>query len=171
MLMFRGLQRDGWVAVLLLATLGTLLVLVVRDYGVGIPKFDEQSRRSEPAAVPFHAERLASLLAASAVPQGARWTNQVSAFYTTHFVPPQPKPPTTRKVNMTYLGFVQSTDGRRRAFVRVGDDTVIGTLGSNVVADLALATIGPLAVTLTNRVAQTNQLEFNTLKMVEVPVQ
>ncbi len=51
------------------------------------------------------------------------------------------------------------------------DKLVVGPAGSKVVADLVVMNIALRSVTLTNSTAQTNVLEFNARKEVEVPVQ
>jgi hypothetical protein len=145
-----------------------LLTLVFRDYGVGLPQFPTPGRRSEPVLIPISENQLEGLLTPSAVPT-LDPTNLSNPFFTTHFQPPKPSAPATRKVNMTYQGFFQTTDGDKQAFVRVDDANLTATLGRPIVADLAVSEINVHSLTLTNSASQTNVLEFNKSTSVEVP--
>jgi hypothetical protein len=166
--MLKGLQRDRWLATLLLVGLLILLFLVLRDYGVGLPQFPIPARRSESALIPITENRLEELLTPSAVPT-LHTTNLNNPFFTAHFQPPKPPAPTTRKVNMTYQGFFQTTDGDKYAFVRVDDTDVTIARGRPIVADLHVAEINVRTLVLTNTASRTNVLEFNQTVPVEVP--
>jgi hypothetical protein len=166
--MLKSLQRDRWIAILLLAGLLILLFLVLGDYGVGLPQFPRPVRESESAVLPITEAQLEALLAPEAVPV-LRATNLSSPFFTAHFEPRKPPPPTTRKVSMIYQGFFESTDGDKQAFVRVGDANLTVALGGPVIADLAVSEISVPALTVTNSASRTNVLEFNKTVSVEVP--
>jgi hypothetical protein len=166
--MLKGLQRDRWLATLLLVGLLILLVLVLRDYGVGLPQFPNTSRRSESVLIPITENRLEELLTPSAVPT-LHTTNLNNPFFTAHFQPPTPPAPTTRKVNMTYQGFYQTADGDKYAFVQVDDTDVTVASGRPIVADLSVSEINVQTLTLTNSASRTNVLEFNRTTSVEVP--
>jgi hypothetical protein len=167
--MLKGLKRDRWIASLLLVGLFTLLLLVLRDYGVGLPRFPQPNRHPDTALFPVSNEQLEQLLANTAVPS-LHSTNASSPFYTTHFQPPSPPAPTTRQVNMIYQGHFQSTDGDKQAFVRVDDADRTIALGQSIIADLAVSAIQSRTLTLTNSASRTNVLEFNQSVSVEVPV-
>ncbi len=83
--------------------------------------------------------------------------------------PPPPAPPTTMKVSLTYQGFFETADGRKLAYVKVADKQVIGTRGTIVSADYAIAGIDLKTLTIRNA-AQTNVLNFNTPTDIEVPI-
>ena len=166
--MLNGLKRDRWTAALLLAGLLVLLTLVLRDYGVGLPQFPTSGHRSETTLIPVSENQFDGLIASSSVPTLHR-TNLSNPFFTAHFQPPKPPAPTTRKVNMIYQGFVQSTDGDKQAFVRVDDTNLTAALGRPIVADLAVSDINVQSLTLTNSASRTNVLEFNKSTSVEVP--
>lgn len=168
--MLRAVERDRWIALVLLAGLAALLVMATQQLGVGIPEFPASPARGPGIAAPVPVGRFKGLFAAARVPRLGLGTNVSSAFYTTHFQPPPRQPPTTRKVNLTYLGHMKTSLGEKMAYVRVGDTVVVGPVTSNVVADLGVAEIGLRTLVLTNGAAQTNVLEFRTLKTVEVPV-
>jgi hypothetical protein len=157
-------------AMALLAGLLALLALALRDYGVGLPEFPSPTARTGPALPPPSAgqfERLLPSKLGAALRQDPEF---VGPFYTVHFQPPTPKPPTTRKVNMTYLGLLESAEGLRSAFLHVDKATQIVQLGDLVVADLAVAAMDLRSLTLTNSASETNLLQFKVSKAVEVPI-
>ena len=167
--MLQGLKRDRWIASILLLGLLALLVLVLSDYGVGLPKFPQSARHTETAFTPVSESQLQELLAPANVPVLSS-TNLGSPFFTTHFQPPKPPAPTTRMVDMIYKGFFQTTDGDRQAFVQVDNANRTVALGRPVIADLAVSEILPRSLTLTNSASRTNILDFNKSTSVEVPV-
>jgi len=164
--MLKSVQRDRWIAGLLLIGLVTLFVWVVRDLGVEIPAFP--ARENHQGAATVAVARLDALEALFRVPQLGVGTT--TPFATTYFQPPPAKPLTTRKVDLTYLGYIESAAGEKRAYVRVGDQVFIGPVGSNVVANLAVVEIARNQLTLVSP-TQTNTLAFQAQKQVEVPVQ
>ncbi len=166
--MLNGLKRDRWFATLLLVALLVLLALVLRDYGVGLPRFPKSSHRPGAALLPVTKDQLDELVAPSAVP-ALHSTNLSNPFFTAYFQPPAPPAPTTRKVNMIYLGFFETTDGEKQAFVRVDDADLTATLGRPIVADLSISEINVRTLTLTNSASRTNVLEFDKSTSVEVP--
>ena len=117
-------------------------------------------------------------------------TGMTCAFFTTNFVPPPPPPPApkpvvaavvapppppppppppaTKKIALIYRGFSESASGLQQAFVKVGDALVIGTNGSTIVADFAIANFNLKSLTLRNG-TRTNVLDFNVPKEIEVP--
>lgn len=169
--MLRTLERDRWLAIALMGGLAGLLLVVVRNFGLGLPPFPENSRSDEPPISIPAAARLSELFDIATVPALTTSAREASPFYTTHFQPPpQPKPPTTRQIPMTYLGHIQGADGQRRAFVRVDNQTFIREVSQPVVDDLMVAEIALQTLTLTNSAAQTNVLQFQTEQRVEVPI-
>jgi hypothetical protein len=168
--MLKSVERDRWIAALLLVGLVVLLGFVVRHLGVDIPDFPASNRRPPPATTGVTVGRLDALDTLFKVPRLLVPTNTVMPFYTTHFQPPPPKPPTTRRVDLTYLGYFQTAGGEKRAYVRVGENLFVGPAGSNVVADLTVTDIALRTLTLRSP-AQTNVLDFQVQKPVEVPVQ
>jgi hypothetical protein len=168
--MLSGLNRDYWIAVALLAGLLGLVGLVLRDYGVGLPEFPTYPGRSSPILPPLAANEFERLFPAQPMAEWRQNPELTSPFYTTHFQPPKPKPPTTRKVNMTYLGLLESADGQRLAFLQVDKETRKAGLGASIIADLAVAGMDLRSLSLTNSASETNLLLFNVAKAVEVPI-
>ncbi len=173
--MLKEIQKDRGLTWLLLVGVAGLLFVVIRDYSTGMPPFPRGSRSSVPLAASIPVARFPELFTVAQVPRLAAASNQVSVFHTTAFQPapppPPPPPPTTRKVALTYLGFFELAEGPRRVVVQVGDSVVVGALGSNVVADLAVSQMEFDSLVLTNREGKTNRLEFKKKQTVEVPVQ
>jgi hypothetical protein len=167
--MLKSVERDRWIAGALLIGLVVLLGFVVRHFGVDIPDFPVSTRPPPAAAASVPVRRLDALDALFKVPQLWVPTNPVTPFFTTHFQPPAPKPPTTRKVDLTYVGNLRTSRGDLRAYVRVGDTLFFGPVGSNVVGDLVVADIALRNLTVRSG-TQTNVLEFQVLKQLEVPV-
>ena len=163
------LERDRAVAALLLAGLATLLVFVALHLGGKLPELPAPKSRPTIPRTPVPVAAVSNLLQA---PPPVHWhpTNTtLSPFHTTFYIPPPAQPPTTRKVELTYQGSFASADGLRRAFVKVGDALLVGTNGTKVVADHAIAAIELRSVLLTNAAGATNLLLFNVKKEVEVP--
>ena len=109
----------------------------------------------------------------------ANWPKQLvdsagqNAFATLHFIPPvvpAPPPPTTRRIELTYQGYYQTSAGPRRVMLRFGDAMVNIPVGSSVVTNLFVADAAFQTLTLTNNTGQTNVLALNVKKEIEVPL-
>jgi len=166
-----SLERDRWLAVLLLGGLSALLAFAVMNLGGSLPDLPKPIRRPPNAKPSIQVAGIDSLFAPTPLAQLASPPKMLNPFDTTYYQPAPSKPPTTRKVALTYQGFFQTAEGQKRAFLNVDDKLVVGPAGSKVVADLVVMNIALRSVTLTNSTAQTNVLEFNARKEVEVPVQ
>jgi hypothetical protein len=165
----RFLQRNFWIAAASLAGLLTLLVLTAISLGGRVPALKPLGN---PSAVTndrptlrqvegwFQAASLTNLLAQTSGP---------GPFFTLHFQPPPP--PTTRRVQLTYHGNITPSAGSRRAFVRVGTNSLVFVAGAHVVADHGILDIAQRTLILTNAAGQTNVLEFNIPKVLEVPIE
>lgn len=95
-----------------------------------------------------------------------------SPFATLHFIPPVVPvvPPTTRKVEVTYQGYYQTTSGPKQTILRVGDAIERVPVGGVVVTNLWVAEAVFKTLTLTNSAGQTNVLIVNVKQVVEVPL-
>ena len=101
-------------------------------------------------------------------------TNTTSLFFTRHFIPqpaPAPPPPTTRKIDITYLGFYQTDAHPRQVMVQLADALVDKPIGARVSTNWFFADATVQALTLTNVAGQTTLLPLNTKKEIEVPIQ
>lgn len=101
-------------------------------------------------------------------------TNAANPFFTLAIQPtpppkPPPPPPTTRKVDVTYRGFIETSAGVRRAVVQVGDTQVLGRKGDKIVADFAVDEIELKTLQLTNPAGQKVVIDFAKSKPLEVP--
>lgn len=109
--------------------------------------------------------------------QGLDWvplTNDRNPFFTLAIQPaapspPPPPPPATRRIEVTYRGFMETSAGVRRALVQVDAAQVLGGLGENIVADYAAMEIALRHMILTNGGGQSVRLEFSKAQTIEVP--
>lgn len=85
--------------------------------------------------------------------------------------PAAPPPAATKKVDITYRGYFQTSAQIRRAVVQVGEQQVLGFLGDVVVADYAVAAIELRQLILTNVAGQTVPFEFSRTQPLEIPAQ
>ena len=170
--MSKSLQRDFIIAFAMLGGVLVLLWFGLRDLGGSLP--DIPGRRTGRSWDLFQhpATPTGSFVSGAGSPSLVLGTNQWNGFFTTYFQPqpkPAPKPPATRKLDLTYLGFLQAGSGPRKALVQDGSTQRIGAIGSNLVANLFVASIEPRVLVLTNTEGQTNRLEFRSRTTLEVP--
>lgn len=166
-----------------------LLVLAVRGLNDPLPELPTIRVETEAGKQAIPVTKIEALLAKANVIQIKAAANGTHAFFTRHFEPPpppppkpvpvpepiptpppQPPPPTTRKAALLYRGDYKTAGGAKRAFVQVETVEHVLTNGAVVIADWSVADIAWPILTLTNRAAQTNVLEFNKAKELEVPI-
>src|SRR4051812_23848640 len=168
------LLRSSGFAVCVHVGLWILLYLSVSGLRGKTPDYQDSQAFSSPPQSPVPVARLEPLFSPGEWPKAPPDTNRVSSFYTPYFIPrqtPAPPPPTTRKIELTYQGFYQTTDGPRQAMVKMGESFLVTPIGSRVVSNLFAADVTIQALTLTNLAAQTNLLPLNIKKELEVPLQ
>lgn len=169
-----SLVKDRWLTAALQTGLVILLVLILKDWGGQLPAFPNLKGRHVPLSQSVPVGKIEALFSAASLAQMMPATNAANPFFTSHFqpppAPPPPPPATTRKVELIYQGFFQVESGAKNAFIKAGDSLVTGPVGTKVVADWVLASIELNTVLLTNNAAQTNLLQFNAKKEVEIPV-
>lgn len=85
--------------------------------------------------------------------------------------PPAPAPVVTRQVPLSYQGFFAASSGEKRAYVQVEAKTVVGPVGTQVVAGYAISEITPGALTLTDAAGKKLTLDFRASKAIDVPIQ
>jgi hypothetical protein len=171
--MLKSLQRDFAIAVVLLGATGVVLLLVLQDLGGGLPPMPVSTgavERAEfnPPPIPGESFFRLESVASPVPPEGSP-----GPFYTAHFKPPpkpQPAPPSTRKVQLTYLGYLRAGDGPPMAVVHDGSAQWIGRVGSNLVANLFVAQIERGTLVVTNTDGVTNLLQFRQQSTLEVPI-
>ena len=156
------------------AAIWLLLYLAVAGIRGTSPDFRESEPRLGPVPALLPATAFAGLFAGKYVPPPVAGTNVPNAFYTLHFMPkllPPAPPPTTRKIELTYAGFYEASDGVRRVMVRLGDAFLTAPVGARLTANLYAASAAIQTLVLTNPAAQTNVLPLNLKKELEVPIQ
>lgn len=155
-----------------------LLVLVASELGGELPNRAGLKPRPYTPDVTGLARKIEALFSPGTLNTLRPATNGVSPFYTTHFQPPPPPPapppaptptPTSVKIRLTYQGLYQSAGGEKKAFIKVGEGMVAGVVGAKVVADWSVAEIALRTLILKNPASQTNLLEFNVPKEIEIP--
>ena len=162
--------RSRWFATFVHVGLWTLLAVALIRLGSASSQYLETTSHTSPAQNPVPVARLEHLFDALSGSKPAPAPGRPSAFATTHFVPPAPPPPTTRKVEITYLGFYQTGDDPRRVFVKTDEALLVSTIGGQIATNLFVAEVALQTLTLTNSAAQTNVLTLNVKKVVEVPI-
>jgi len=97
--------------------------------------------------------------------------NMSNPFYSIPFVPPPPPdPPTTRRVDLLYQGYFVSSQGEKKAYVLVGDQLVIGGIGTKVAAQYLMGGISPGALILKDLAGKELTVSFNAKTQVVVPI-
>lgn len=170
--------RSRWLVLGVHAGLwGLLYLAAVGLRGNSIP-FGERSASSVHARTPAPITRLASLFSAQAWPNPHEQTNQLDPFFTLHFIPapkppapPPPPPPTTRKIELTYLGFYQTEGAPKQVIAKLADSFLVAPIGTKLTANLFAADATMQTLTLTNSSAQTNLLQLDAKREIDVPAQ
>lgn len=177
-MILRLLENSRVFLVALLIGALVLLVMTASELGGELPNRAELKSRPNPMDVTVMVRKIETLFAPATLTSLRPVTNGVSPFYTTHFQPPGPPPKApdsastnsaTKKIQLTYQGVYQTAAGEKKAFVKVGDKTVVGSVGAKIVSDWTVAEIALRTLILKNAAAQTNLLEFNMPKEIEVP--
>ena len=156
------------------AGLWLLLYLAVTQFGGKAPPLRDSLPLSVPAQTPAPVAKLDHLFAAGVWPKTIVDTNLPSAFFTRHFIPPPttpPAPPTTRMIDITYLGFFQTADAPKNVIVKMADSFIVRAIGTRVATNWFVADATALALTLTNTVATNTVVPLNAKKEIEVPIQ
>ncbi len=150
-----------------------LLYLAVAGLGGKAPGLREVHSTDAPTPNLLPAARLQRLFAPDVWPAFPAQTNTLNPFFTRYFIPvqqPPAPPPTTRDIELTYLGFFQVADGPKYAMVKMGEAFLVAQIGSNLTANLFAARASATNLTLTNLTAQTNLLQLNTTNQLKVPI-
>jgi len=171
--MLTSLRINFLLVLVLLA--GALLGLahVLRDLSAGTPMLPRRGSAVEPVDPLPQLAEAGALFESGVVATQTPPAGLASGFHTTYFAP-APKPPrqqpTTRKVELTYLGFLQAGDGPRTAIVQTGSEQWSGGVGSNLVANVFVAGIDQQTLVVTNTEGQTNLLQFRSKTALDVPL-
>lgn len=166
--MSRTRERSLWISTVAFLGLVTLAVLTLWRLGGDVPALKPLGSATNRLSTDWlgfaAAQRWFELGELTGL---VRQTNQPNPFYTAYFQPPPP--PSTKRVELTYLGFVESEDRPRRALIQVDNATRLLSAGATVVADHIIVDIARRNLILTNRAGATNVLEFRIKKLLEIP--
>ena len=168
--------RSRRFAICVHAGIWLLLYLGAVRFGGKGPMFRDATAVSAPSPRARRIDRMAkleSLFSPGVWPRTDADTNLASPFFTRYFIPPAASPPpapTTRKIEITYLGFYQS-DGPRHAMIKLADEFVVRSVGAHVSTNWFVGEVTFRTLTLTNLAAQTTLLPLNEKKEIEVPLQ
>ncbi len=163
--------RSRWLAGCVHACLWLLLYLAVTNLGGRSFPFHDTDYAANRPQSPVPVTALDRLFSPNVWPKSLGATNLLNPFYTRYFIPPQPSPPTTRTIEVTYQGFYQTSDGPKHAIYKLGDAFVAAPVGAKVATSLFVADATMQALTLTNLAAQTNIVPLNVKKEIVVPIQ
>jgi len=156
------------------AGLWLLLYLGAIGFGAKAPLFRDSVALPLAAQSPAPVAKLDKLFSPGIWPKISVDTNVTTAFFTRHFIPPAtpaPPAPTTRKVEITYLGYYESAGSPKHVIVKLADAFVVKPLGANLTTNWFVAEGTMQALILTNITAQHTVLPLNAKKEVEVPIQ
>lgn len=150
-----------------------LLLLVLVSVGGKAPDFREaDSYSSSPASV-VPISKLGPLFETSQWPNALPATEGSSSFFTRYFVPPPsptPPPPTTRKIEVTYQGYYQTSDGPKNAIIKIAENFVVVPVGGTVATNYYVGDATMQTLTLTNSPSGATILLLNAKKEIEVPI-
>ena len=166
--------RSRSFAVLVLLGFCLLLYLAARSSGGKAPAYRDSVPLPTPAQSPAPVAKLGNLFAPAIWPKMLVDTTLPTPFFTTHFIPaptPTAPAPTTRKIEITYLGYYESAGSPKHVIVKLADKFVTQPVGGNVSTNWLVAQATMNLLTLTNVAAETNLLPLNAKKEIEVPIQ
>jgi hypothetical protein len=150
-----------------------LLILVIIKVGGKAPDFrDSESSSTAPRTVAPIA-KMVQLFEPAQWPGPLPSTEGSSPFFTRYFVPvasPTPPPPTTKKIEVTYQGYFETSDGPRNAVIKVADVFTVVPVGGSVATIFFVGEASMQSLTLTNPTAPPTILPLNSKKEIEVPV-
>ena len=162
--------RNRWFVVGVHASLWFLLYLILTHLGGKAPDFREANAPANPPQSPAPVAGLERLFLPGIWPKSVVQTNLLNPFYTLYFVPLPPPPPTTRKIEVTYQGFYQSSEGTKQIGFKLDEAFKIAPIGAQIATELFIADATIQALTLTNVAAQTNIVPLNAKKEIIVPL-
>lgn len=148
--------RSRWFVACVHAGLWLLLYLAITNLGGKAPDFRDAVAVANPPQSPAPVAGIEGLFSPGIWPKSLVDTNRLNPFFTPHFIPPPAPPPsTTRKIEVTYLGFYQTGDDLKHAIFKLGKAAPVAPPAARTGTNLLAAAALP-APTLTNLSAQTN---------------
>src|SRR3954469_10864781 len=122
--------KSRWFVVCVHVGLWCLLYLAIIGMGGKTPEFREADSFSTAPQTLAPVAKLEQLFAPGTWPKPLTDTNALSPFFTRYFIPaqtPAPPPPTTRKIELTYLGFYQTAELPKQVMVKLADSFLTAT--------------------------------------------
>jgi len=165
--------KSRWFAVAVHAGLWLLLLLAATSFGGKAPALRDSVPLSTPAFSPVPVSKLDHLYSQGVWPRILPGTNSTTLFFTKHFIPlptPTPPPPTTRKIEITYLGYYQTEGSDQKVMVKLADAFPVQAIGARVTTNWFVGPATIQSLTLTNLAGQTTLLPLNVKKEIEVPI-
>lgn len=162
------LSKPKPLAIALIAALSLVLLLVAIDLGGRVPPRPDYEPRAglETQLGPIH--QIPELFAPQTMLALTGVTNH-NPFFTTHFQPPPPpKPPATRKIELTYHGFYRTAEGKKMAFVKLGDKLTLAEPGTQLEGQLTIGEITHESITLKDVAGKPHVIKFNTKEAIEL---
>jgi hypothetical protein len=160
-------ERSLWISLVLLGGLAVIVLAVPSQLGGRLPELRPLPRTNEPPHEWFAEIHAGDWFSTNALRRLVTATNAVNPFFTRFFLPPLPPP--TKRVDLLYQGCFESSEGIRKAYVRLGDQLLVLTNGAKLVADRVVKEIGLGELVLTNGAGATNLASFNVKTNLEVP--
>jgi hypothetical protein len=162
--------KSRWFAAVVHAGLWLLLYLAVTGFRGKSPDYHVADAVSTQPQSLAPVGKLVNLFSPGIWPKPFAHTNSLNPFFTRHFIPPPAPAPTTRKIELTYQGYYQTSEGAKQAIVKLADAFFVTPIGAKVTANLYAVEATLQSLTLTNSSAQTNLLLLNVKKEIEVPI-
>lgn len=162
--------KSRWFAGCVHAGLWLLLCLALADLNGKAPGLREKPGPAAARQYPEALDKIEHLFASESWPKPLAATNAFDGFATRHFIPQAAPPPTTKKIELVYHGYL-TVRGQTHAFVKFGTNYLVTPVGGKLIANLFAACANGRTLTLTNPAAQTNLLPLNIKKEIEVPIQ
>ena len=167
----KRILRNRWFIAGVHAGMWLLLYLAVAGLGGKSPEYRDADGVTIPPHSPVPVAALERLFSSGIWPKSLIDTNRLDPFVTRYFIPPVAPPPTTRKIEVTYQGFYQTSNGPKNTIFKLGEAFLVAPIGARIATNLFIADATMQALTLTNLAAQTNILQLNAKKEIVVPLQ
>ncbi|MBL9127779.1 MAG: hypothetical protein JNL97_09035 [Verrucomicrobiales bacterium] len=151
-----------------------LLIATLTGWRRPVPDGTGRRMGAEPAALPAAAAQARQFFGWASSATWRPLTNTGNPFFTLAIQPPPPPTPppaapSTRKLDLVYRGFFETSARVRRAVVQVADKQVIAGKGERVVADYSVADIQLGHLGMTNAAGVAAKLDFSKAAQIEVP--
>jgi hypothetical protein len=163
--------RNRWFVVSVHVALWILLYLGLTQFGGEVPDLREANAVTSPPQSPAPVAGLEHLFLPGIWPKTLVQTNMVNPFFTTNFILPPPPPPSTRNVQVAYQGYHQFNAAAKIAYLKVDDLIMEAPIGTRITNDTFIKDITLWTLTLTNGAGQTNLVQYNTNKVITIPIQ